>query len=239
MLYHMVQKLRLEYLIGQCWTMTFQTHTFIGIELNWDWIKAFWNMGCLFPYRCSAPYVVELCDTLIIHCWLCYFWKIGLSSHTVLTAYVDQQSRDGIGKPDAGNASPGRSLVECLKLTSLADTVATVQLHIRTVTYMLSLGMLWNISHISKIAHPFCFVLGYEGDMPKLAHPSCAVLGSRHPMPESPHAALYWALPTLCTFLILCCRNPPRVGTPPSQFHSILLLSLRINNIYNCFTRES
>ena len=55
---------------------------------------------------------------------------------------MDQQSRDGIGKPDAGNASPGRSLVECLKLTSLADTVATVQLHIRTVTYMLSLGML-------------------------------------------------------------------------------------------------
>lgn len=55
----MVQKLRLEYLIGWCWTMTFQTHTFIWI-LIFRRIKAFWDMGCLFPYICSAPYVVEM-----------------------------------------------------------------------------------------------------------------------------------------------------------------------------------
>lgn len=59
MLYQMVQKLRLEYLIGWCWTMTFQTHTFIWI-LIFRRIKAFWDMGCLFPYICSAPYVVEM-----------------------------------------------------------------------------------------------------------------------------------------------------------------------------------
>ena len=95
MLYHMVQKLRLEYLIGWCRTMTFQTHTFIWI-LIFRGIKAFWNMGCLFPYRCSAPYVVEFCSVFIIHCRLCYFGKSNLSSRTVLTAYLDQQSTDGI-----------------------------------------------------------------------------------------------------------------------------------------------
>lgn len=95
MLYQMVQKLRLEYLIGWCRTMTFQTHTFIWI-LIFRGIKAFWNMGCLFPYICSAPYVVEFCGVFIIHCRLCYFGKSNLSSRTVLTAYLDQQSTDGI-----------------------------------------------------------------------------------------------------------------------------------------------
>lgn len=57
MLYQMVQKLRLEYLIGWCWTMTFQTHTFVWISI-FRRITAFWDMGCLFPYICSAPYVV-------------------------------------------------------------------------------------------------------------------------------------------------------------------------------------
>lgn len=88
----MVQKLRLEYLIGWCRTMTFQTHTFIWI-LIFRGIKAFWNTGCLFPYIFSAPYVVEFCSVFII---VCYFWKSNLSSRTVLTVYLDQRSTDGI-----------------------------------------------------------------------------------------------------------------------------------------------
>lgn len=98
MLYQMVQKLRLEYLIGWCWTMTFQTHTFIWI-LIFRRIKAFWDMGCLFPYICSAPYVVEMLLQCLCNSSTAVLLRKEQFGQSHDTNWVPGPAKRGRGKP--------------------------------------------------------------------------------------------------------------------------------------------